>query len=173
DIHEHPALLDIIELAFGPDIALYNQRFVVKDEHSRTPVFAHQDYCYHVGWPNKASAFVALSPMTPENGGMVFYPGTHHFGYLGDAGEINIDILEPGWPELAPSLDPGDVAIMNSCTWHRSGPHVSGPDRVLADIIYQPADDPSGVALLRGQWQTEIFMNGASLGGRKLFVRSR
>lgn len=171
DLHKHPALLDIVQQAFGPDIALYNQRFVVKDKYSLGPVFTHQDYCYHRGWPVKASAFVALSPMTPENGGMIFYPGTHQFGYLGDAGEVDHDVLGPDWPELAPSLEPGDVAFMHSCTWHRSGPHVSGPERVLADIIYQPADDPSGIALLRGEWRTEIFFS--KLSGKPLFKSCR
>ncbi len=171
DMHKHAALLDIVQEAFGPDIALYNQRFVVKDKDSLGPVFTHQDYCYHRGWPVKASAFVALSPMTPENGGMIFYPGTHQFGYLGDAGEIDPKVLGPNWPELTPSLEPGDVALMNSCTWHRSGPHVAGPERVLADIIYQPADDPSGAALLSGQWRTELFFN--ELSGKNLFKSCR
>lgn len=170
DMHRHPALLDIVEQAFGPDLALYNQRFVVKDAHSRGPVFLHQDYPYHVGWPNKASAFVPLSPMNPDNGGMVFYPGTHQYGYLGDAGEIDPAVLAPDWPSIAPSLEPGDVVLMHSLTWHRSGPHVGGPDRVLADIIYQPADDPSGTALLRGQWRTPIFLDRRNT---RLFLRSR
>lgn len=172
-IHQDPALLDVIEQAFGPDIGLYNQRFVIKDKHSRGSIFLHQDYCYHLGWPTKASAFVALSPASPENGGLVFYLGTHQFGYLGDAGEINPEILDPDWPTVAPSLVPGDVALMNSLTWHRSGPHVSGPDRIVADIIYQPANDPSSVALLRGQWRTEIFLNSKHPKRDKLFTRSR
>ena len=170
DMHRHPALLDVVAQAFGPDIALYNQRFVVKDQHSRGPVFLHQDYPYHLGWPNKASAFVPLSPMTPDNGGLVFYPGTHQYGYLGDAGEINPEVLPPDWPAYSPSVAPGDIVLMHSLTWHRSGPHVGGPDRVLADIIYQPADDPSGIALLRGQWRTEIFLDRKQT---RLFVRSR
>lgn len=170
DVYRHPALLDIAEQAFGPDIALYNQRFVIKDKDSRGQVFLHQDFPYHLGWPNKASAFVALSSMTPENGGMVFLPGTHQFGYLGDAGEINPSMLPSDWPTYSPTMEPGDVALMHSLTWHRSEPHLSGPDRVLADIIYQPADDPSGIALLRGQWRTEIFIDRSNA---KLFNRSR
>ena len=170
DIHRNPALLDIVEEAFGPDIALYNQRFVIKDAHSRGPVFLHQDFPYHLGWPTKASAFVPLTPVFPENGGMVFYPGTHQFGYLGDAGEINPSLLGPEWPMFSPSLEPGDVVLMNSLTWHSSGPHTSGPDRVLVDVIYQPADDPSGVALLRGKWKTEIFLNRKTAD---IFSRSR
>jgi hypothetical protein len=172
-IHQHTSLLDIAEQAFGPDIGLYNQRFVIKDQYSRDSVFLHHDSPYHRGWPNKASAFVPLSQVTPENGGFVFYPGTHQFGYLGDAGEINHDILDPAWPTISPSLQPGDVALMNSLTWHRSGPHISGPDRILADIIYQPANDPSSNALLRGEWRTEIFLNQSSLANRDIFRRSR
>ncbi len=172
-IHQHAALLDIVEQAFGPDIGLYNQRFVIKDQYSRDPVFLHHDSPYHLGWPNKASAFVALSQVTPENGGFVFYPGTHQFGYLGDAGEINPEILDPAWPTISPSIEPGDVALMNSLTWHRSGPHISGPDRILADIIYQPANDPSSVALLRGEWRTEIFLNKGNISSQELFKRSR
>ncbi len=168
-MHKHPALLDVVEKAFGPDIALYNQRMVVKDVHSRGPVFLHQDSPYHIGWSSKASAFVPLSAVSPENGGMIFYPGTHQFGYLGDAGEINPSIIDPDWPTVSPSLSPGDIVLMNSSMWHCSGPHVDGPDRVLADIIYQPADDPSGIALLRGEWRTEIFLDRKS----DLFVRSR
>jgi len=170
NMHRHPSLLDVVEQAFGPDIALYNQRFVVKDQHSRGSVFLHQDFPYHLGWPTKASLFVPLSVVSPDNGGMVFYPGTHQYGYLGDAGEIDPSILDPNWPACSPSLEPGDVVLMNSLTWHGSGPHVRGPDRVLADIIYQPADDPSGIALLRGQWRTEIFLDRRNA---HLFVRSR
>ena len=170
-MHEHPGLLDIVEKALGPDIALYNQRFVIKDHQSRGPVFAHQDFPYHLGWPTKASAFVALGPVTPENGGLFFYPGSHQYGYFGDAGEVNTEILGPDWPKICPSLEPGDVALMNSSTWHGSGPHVSGPDRIVADIIYQPADDPSGIALLRGHWQTEIFLDRKQRD--RLFIRSR
>ncbi len=166
-----PALLDVIEQAFGPDIALFAHRFVIKDRNSRAAVFLHHDTCYHVGWPNKASAFVPLTAVTPENGALVFYPGTHQFGMLGDAGELNPDVIGDDWPTITPSLDPGDMILMNSSTWHRSLPHVGGPDRIMADIIYQPADDPSGSALLRGQWRTEIFLN--KLPRQDWFKRSR
>jgi hypothetical protein len=168
-MHQDPDILDVVEQAFGPDIALYNQRFVIKDHRSRGPVFLHSDFPYHRGWPRKASAFVPLSDVSPENGGMYFYPGTNQFGYLGDVGELRPDAVDSDWPVITPVLHPGDFVLMNSCTWHGSGPHVSGPDRILADIIYQPADDPSGISLLRGQWQTELFLSRST----QLFQRSR
>jgi hypothetical protein len=170
-VHRHPALLDVVEKAFGPDIGLFNQRFVIKDKFSRDPVFLHNDFGYHLGWPNKASAFVALSEVTPENGALTFFPGTHAFGYMGDVGEINGDWLDADWPTFTPSLQPGDFVLMNSMTWHYSSPHKGGADRILGDIIYQPASDPSSIALLRGQWQTEVFMTGISRD--RFFTRSR
>jgi hypothetical protein len=170
-IHQSPALLDIVEQVFGPNLALYNQRFVVKDKHRLGDVFVHQDFPYHYGWPNKASAFVALGPVNQDNGSMYFYPGTHQFGYLADAGELDPSALPDGWPVISPSLTAGDVVLMHSATWHGSHPFSRGPDRVLVDIIYQPADDPSSVSLLRGKWQTELRIDHVMKS--RLFKRSR
>lgn len=166
-----PALLEIVEQVFGPDLALYAQRFVIKDKHRLGNIFLHADFPYHFGWPNKASVFVAFSPVSRDNGGMYFYPGTHQFGYLADTGELNADVLPKGWPMVCPSLDPGDIVLMHSATWHGSHPFCHGPNRILADIIYQPADDPSGVVLLRGQWQTELRIDREMKA--RLYKRSR
>ena len=170
NIHKSDELLDIAELAFGPDIALYTQRFVIKDQYRKGEVFIHNDFPYHFGWPKKASAFVALSNIDSSNGKLFFYPGTHQFGYLSDAGELDPAILGEAWPVISPDLAPGDVVLMDSSIWHGSVPFVDGVDRVFADIIYQPADDPSGKSLLRGQWQTEIFIDQDK---SKIFKRSR
>jgi hypothetical protein len=169
NIHSHPALLDLLQKLY-PDLALYVQRFVIKDKQSRQPVFVHQDYCYDLGMPEKTSVFLPLGPMTPQNGGLFFYPGTHLLGYLGDAGELDPAILDPDWPVVGPSLEPGDLVLMHECTWHGSFAHTGGPDRIVVQITYQPASDPSGIKLLRGQ------SSGMPLGlidRDALFVRSR
>lgn len=170
DIYRCAPLLDVLERVY-PDLALYMQRFVVKDRKSRTPVFLHQDVGYDIGWPEKTSVFVPLSPANRDNGGLILYPGTHALGYMGDAGELNRALLDPAWPAVFPALNPGDVVLMHECTWHGSGPHVSGPDRVLVQITYQPASDPTSVELLRGQWRTKYRV--ASLPRERFFMRSR
>jgi hypothetical protein len=149
DIHRSPDLLDLMQTLYA-DLALFTQRFVIKDARSRGPVFLHHDYGYDAGWPEKTSVFVPLSRMTPENGGLSFYLGTHLLGYLGDVGELDPAVLDPAWPIVSPSVEPGDVVLMHECTWHASGPHVSGDDRILVQITYQPASDPSSIAHLRG-----------------------
>ncbi|MEH1777611.1 MAG: phytanoyl-CoA dioxygenase family protein [Nostoc sp.] len=158
-MYRNNILLDHVEEVFGENIALYNHRFVIKDKFSSGEVFLHHDFCYQTGYPNKVSFFVPLSHSGKRNGGLTFYLGTHKYGYLGDAGEIQANHFKETWPEVTPDLEPGDFAIMNSLLWHKSGINEVGIDRVIADIIYQPADDPSSRELLRGKWQTDIFLD--------------
>lgn len=168
--HAFPAILDVLEMLY-PDLALFMQRFVIKDSSSRKPVFAHSDFGYDYGWPEKTTAFIPLSPSNEKNGGISFYPGTHFFGYLGDVGEVNTDILDPDWPLVCPDLEPGDIALCHTCTWHCSPAYVSGPDRILVQATYQPANDPSGTALLRGQWRVRYRLS--DLPRDSLFTRCR
>jgi len=157
-IYKNEILLNFAEQVFGKNVALLNHRFVIKDKFSLGEIFLHHDFCYHIGFANKASFFVPLSYAGKKNGGLTFYPGTHKYGYLGDAGEIDPDQFNETWPQVTPELQPGDFAIMNSSLWHKSGTNEVGIDRIVADIIYQPADDPSGKELVRGEWQTDIFI---------------
>lgn len=128
-------------LGCGPH--LYNFRLVVKDKSSFNAVFLHQDVGYHIGTMPKLSAFVALSEVTPGNGGMTFWLGTHKYGYLGDVGEIDRKHIPQGCVSICPILAPGDIVLMHSALWHESGPKLTAPDRIMADIIYQRADDPA------------------------------
>jgi hypothetical protein len=170
EIHRSPAILDAMEQVY-PDLALYQQRFVIKDAQSRSPVFLHQDFGYDHGWPEKTAVFVPLSAANAENGGLTLYPGTHAMGYLGDTGEIVDNFMGPDWPRICPSLEPGDLLLMHECTWHGSGPHVRGVDRILMQVTYQPADDPTGVALLRGKSGTGLQIG--QVPRDRMFVRSR
>jgi hypothetical protein len=170
DIHRCPELLDTMQTIY-PDLALYMQRFVVKDRKSRAPVFLHHDFGYDLGWPEKTAIFVPLSEANERNGGLTFYPGTHLLGYMGDVGEINPDVLDPDWPTVSPALRPGDVAMMHECTWHSSSIPANEIDRVLVQITYQPASDPSSVALLRGEWRTNLRLGDVPRSS--LFRRSR
>jgi len=162
-IYKNDILLDFAEQVFGKNVALLNHRFVIKDKFSPGEIFLHHDYCYHIGLPTKASFFVPLSYAGKKNGGLTFYLGTHKYGYLGDAGEIDPDQFNDVWPQVTPELQPGDFAIMNSLLWHKSGINEVGIDRIVADIIYQPANDPSGKELVRGEWETDVFIQHSNL----------
>lgn len=150
DISRSPHITEKLKPVFGENIGLFHKRFVVKDASSKGAVILHQDSGYHVGSFEKASVFMALKPVSESNGAMYLYPGTHQFGYLGDAGAINKDVLPDNWPVVTPSLEPGDFMLMNSLTWHGSVPFVEGDERVMTDFIYQPASDPSTIETVCG-----------------------
>ena len=155
-MYREPCLLNIAKMIHGENVALYNHRFVIKDKFALDEVFLHQDSCYHLGFLNKCSFFVPLSYSGPSNGSLSFYVGSHKCGYLGDAGEINKDAFDFKLPIVTPELYPGDIAIMNSSTWHESGPSDGKINRIVADIHYQPANDPTGKELLSGKWMTDF-----------------
>ena len=156
-LYRNESLVNLAKQIHGENIALYNHRFVIKDKFSLDNVFLHNDSCYHLGYLNKCSFFVPLTYTGESNGGLKFYLGTHKYGYLGDAGEINADAFKEEFTIISPSLYPGDVAIMHSSTWHESGPNVDKIDRILADIHYQSSDDPTGKELLSGEWKTDFW----------------
>jgi ectoine hydroxylase-related dioxygenase (phytanoyl-CoA dioxygenase family) len=156
-IYRNKVLVNTAKQVHGPDVALYNHRFVIKDKFSLDKVFLHNDSCYHLGYLNKCSFFVPLSYSGPSNGGLTFHLGTHKFGYLGDAGEINKEAFDVKFPTVTPELYPGDFAIMHSSLWHESGPNEAKINRVLVDIHYQPSNDPTGKELLSGKWKTDFF----------------
>jgi ectoine hydroxylase-related dioxygenase (phytanoyl-CoA dioxygenase family) len=170
-MYRNEILIDIAKKVHGNDIALYNHRFVIKDKHSLDSVFLHNDSCYHLGYLNKCSFFVPLSYSGPSNGGLTFHLGTHKFGHLGDAGEINRLAFDLQFPTITPEMNPGDFAIMHSSLWHESGPNVAKIDRIMADIHYQPANDPTGKELLSGEWKTNFWYSMED--PTKYFISSR
>jgi ectoine hydroxylase-related dioxygenase (phytanoyl-CoA dioxygenase family) len=155
----------------GENVGLYNHRFVIKDKFSKDSVFLHQDSCYHIGFPNKFSFFTPITKSSPENGGMGFYLGTHQYGLLGDAGEINPDAFDDQWPIVHPIVNPGDLIIMHSCLWHFSSPYETGEDRVLADTILQSSSDPSTSNIIHGKIGSAVHLSNKDVFG--LFKRSR
>jgi hypothetical protein len=170
-MYREPVFANTLKPLMGDHIALYNHRFVIKDALSSNKVFLHQDSCYHAGNVNKCSVFVPLSIANKDNGSLTFHLGSHKLGVLGDAGEINPASFDVQWPTVTPELSPGDFIIMDSRLWHESGPNTSGIDRVMADMIIQPADDPTGQELISGEWQTDIFYSPKNL--TRHFVNSR
>ena len=151
DISSSSHIVEHLKPVFGDSIGLFHKRFVVKDASSKGAVILHQDSGYHVGSFEKASMFMALKPVSEANGAMYLFPGTYRFGYLGDAGAINKEVLPENWPVVTPSLAPGDFMLMNSLTWHGSVPFVKGDERVMTDFIYQPASDPSTIETVSGE----------------------
>ena len=158
-IGEEPEVLAILHRLFNGNVGSDRIRLVRKDQTNSSPVFLHHDIGYLRGFYDKYALFFALTPSSEANGGLVLYPGTHHFGYLGDVGEIR-SVLPPDYPVLSPSLAPGDLLIMHMGTWHQSGVNTQKTERVYLEITALHADDPSVRKVLCGQrqspWQLDL-----------------
>ncbi|MFT7774899.1 phytanoyl-CoA dioxygenase family protein [Roseateles sp.] len=141
-ILKEPAFLALATRFFGGDVGLYNIRIVKKDATDVAPVFLHQDIGYHHGSFQRYSFFVPLTECNQTNGGLTFFPGTHKFGFLGDAGGLH-DVAPAELLRPTPSVLPGDVIVMDSALWHRSGPNETQAERVYYDLHINHADDPA------------------------------
>jgi ectoine hydroxylase-related dioxygenase (phytanoyl-CoA dioxygenase family) len=106
---------------------------VAKLDTNENNVFLHQDSSYHFGSDQKYSIFIPLTDCRIDNGGLIFIPGSHKFGFMGDAGALN-DIYPEGLTLVSPELSVGDLLVMNSHMWHKSRTNVSGEPRIYFDI---------------------------------------
>jgi hypothetical protein len=152
-------------------------RIVKKDSENFQAVFLHQDTGYQIGSFEKYSFFIPLSKCNFDNGGLMLYPGTHHFGYLGDVGEI-ADILPDAYPCLVPDLDMGDILVMHSAVWHKSPINMNLTDRVYLEVHILNAREASVKNIICGESNTEwrnlyssdeLFINSKTQKLKKLY----
>jgi len=162
DVMHHPLISTVANKLLGPDIAIYMNRLNVKDQALTEHVHLHQDLPYFNGGGNKINFFIALQDTNINNGAMTFVPGSHRLGLV-DRKTIDIS-KHPEFDAIVPSLRPGDLLISDILLWHSSVPNTQGTDRVILQIIVQPADDgsyyPHSVPephLITGQWRTDQF----------------
>lgn len=157
DFSRSDAIVDLLEPVFGSPIGLFDRKVLAKDASYEGDVFLHQDACYQKGTLSKATVFLALTEVAADSGGLELWLGTHRFGYLGDAGEIDSSVLPDDWPRLIPVLEPGDAVLMNCALWHESGPNTSGKPRIIAAQTYQDGYDASSAEIIwRGRWAHQV-----------------
>ncbi|WP_127021395.1 phytanoyl-CoA dioxygenase family protein [Rheinheimera mangrovi] len=142
NILKEPEFVAVANKFFHSQVGADFVRVVKKDAIDTAAVFLHQDTGYQIGSFERYSLFIALTECSPANGGLALYPGTHHFGYLGDAGEIN-DVLPADYPLLEPDLKAGDIIIMHSAVWHKSAQNRIGTERVYLEVHLQHIDEPT------------------------------
>jgi ectoine hydroxylase-related dioxygenase (phytanoyl-CoA dioxygenase family) len=141
-----------------------------KDKENVKKVVLHNDIDYMAGASEAYSFFFALTDANPSNGGLIIYPATHNFGSLGDAGELNADVLPDGYPFIRTDLRPGDLLIMHSAIWHCSDANFTGNDRVYLELKVKAGTDPTANVLVSGG-STSEFKN--RIRKDLLFVNSR
>lgn len=168
ELARHPRLLDSVEALIGPDILLWDSAYVIKEPGNNKKVSWHQDLTYWgLSSDQLVTAWIALSPATPESGCMQFWPGSHRKGRIAhrdSPAEDNIlhrgQTVEAEIPEEAlftAALRPGQASLHHGWLMHGSGPNRSGDRRIgltlqyLAPSVKQLFTDREGATLLRGQ----------------------
>ncbi|WP_420862629.1 phytanoyl-CoA dioxygenase family protein [Algirhabdus cladophorae] len=148
DIGVNERILDAVEGVLGPDILLYSVEFLTKEAHTKQVVTMHQDLTY---WgmgeiDGLTTAWLALSPATPESGCMDFVQASHKNpilphedtfdkdNLLSRGQEIAVDIADED--KVAVVLQPGEISLHHGLTIHGSGPNTSDDRRIGCVIRY-------------------------------------
>ncbi|MCB1500221.1 MAG: phytanoyl-CoA dioxygenase family protein [Bauldia sp.] len=88
-VHE-PRIVDVVEDLLGPDLYCIATSFIDKPAGGEGHVAWHQDATYWgLNAPEAVTAWLALTPSTPENGCVRFVPGSH------ETQLVHIDSADP------------------------------------------------------------------------------
>lgn len=145
----HPAVLDAIEDAIGPDILCWTTNFFIKEAHSPGFVSWHQDSTYWGLDPDEViTAWIALSDVTEESGYMQVIPGSHKVDQLPHVDTFHKDNLLSRGQEIAVevdkskavglSLQPGEMSLHHIKLVHGSDANRSNDRRIGLAIRYIP-----------------------------------
>ena len=161
-----PTLVNQVEEILGPNILLYDVTYIIKEPGSPKFVSFHQDLTY---WgfdgTEQVSAWLALSPATPESGCMRMIPGSHQQGLKEQViGEDPDNVLHLSQTiedvneddAVFSTLNPGEFSLHHGWTIHSSGPNCSPDRRIGLNIQYisprlkQTKSDSDSAMLIRG-----------------------
>ena len=143
-------MLDAVEDVIGPDILCWGGSFFTKEARTEDFVSWHQDLTYWGLEPaDIVTAWVALSPSTPESGCMRVVPGSHHQDVhpahrdlRGDATcsraarRSQVEVDEAAAVDLV--LQPGEMSLHHVKLIHGSNPNRSDDRRIGFAIRYIP-----------------------------------
>ncbi len=172
-VMRYPPIVEIVETLIGAKASGIGGEFFYMRP-GTAGFTAHQDN-YYVEAPTEAflSVWIALCDVGPDNGGLVFYPGSHKLGplpvregqTLSDAGQNPaaqaIECLVPvGAPAVPIHLKKGSIAFFHGLLAHYSYPNSSDRFRYSFLATYIRAGAPFKPG--RTQQRTEIDLHTLS-----------
>ena len=175
EIAAHSAILDVVEGILGPDVLLYSTEFLIKEPRTKHVVTMHQDLAY---WglgeiDGILTAWLALSPATPESGCMDFVKGSHkspiiphedsfdELNLLSRGQEIKVDVAEKD--KSSGALATGEISLHHGLMIHGSGANISDDRRIgvvmrfLSPHVKKPNNAPDYGVPMRGNCDTRNF----------------
>ncbi len=147
-LQHHPNIVTLLERMAGEPI-LPHARIIARTifpqrEAYTTP--AHQDFIPIQGTPETYTAWIPLSDLPFEMGGLQVAAGSHRQGVydfkpsLGAGGIEITDPLEGAW--VSGPFEQGDVLFFHSMLVHKGLPNRSDRLRMSIDARYQRVSDP-------------------------------
>jgi ectoine hydroxylase-related dioxygenase (phytanoyl-CoA dioxygenase family) len=144
-----PRILDAVEGVLGPDILCWAAGFFAKNPNDGKRITWHQDSTYWgLSAPDICTAWLALTPSTPESGCMRVLPGSHTTDQLPHHDTFAADNLLSRGQEIAVAVDerqavdlvlaPGEMSLHHVRLIHGSEPNRSAARRIGFAIRYIP-----------------------------------
>ena len=142
------SVLDVVQSILGPDLLVWSCELFIKEPGTPKIVSWHQDLTY---WglgetDEQLTAWVALSPATPESGCMRFVAGSHHAALAPHRNTFHQDNLLSRGQEIAVAVDEtsatdiilrlGQMSLHHGRMFHASGPNMSADRRIGVAIRY-------------------------------------
>src|SRR6476660_3292172 len=125
DLVRHPTILDAIEDLLGPDILCWSSNFFIKEAADPAFVSWHQDSTYWgLSAPDVATAWVALTPSTAENGAMAMVPSSHRIDQMPHRDTFDRHNLLTRGQEIAVEVDEAKAVVLNLLPGEMSLHHV-------------------------------------------------
>jgi ectoine hydroxylase-related dioxygenase (phytanoyl-CoA dioxygenase family) len=170
-----PRILDHVARIIGPDILVMSADVWRKVPGETRHISWHQDAGYWYLEPRDiVTAWVALTPSTPESGCMQFALGTHRLDLVdhentfapdnmlshGQTVKVELD----GWVTVNDVLQPGQMSLHHALLAHGSGPNRTAMPRVGMCIRYLPGTirytdgPPISAMLVRGRHAGNLIL---------------
>jgi len=166
ELIRHPVILDAVEDVLGPNLLCWSAQFFSKPAGDPSYVSWHQDGTYWgLSSPDVVTAWVALSPSTPQSGNMRVIPGTQtrqvvhedrfdEKNLLSRGQEITVEVDESKAVDVM--LQPGEFSLHHVLIFHGSEPNRADDARIGFAIRYIPthvrqtAGERESATLVRG-----------------------
>ena len=167
DVVRDARILDAVEAVLGADILCWAGGFFGKEPHDGKRITWHQDSTYWgLSAPDICTAWLALTPSTPQSGCMRVMPGTHGTDQLPHRDTFAADNLLSRGQEIAVEVDeraavdvvlrPGQMSLHHVRLIHGSEPNRAEHRRIGLAIryiptrIFQTASSDDSASLVRG-----------------------
>ncbi|MEZ5949136.1 MAG: phytanoyl-CoA dioxygenase family protein [Planctomycetaceae bacterium] len=137
-------LFDVLHDLYGEPACLFKDKLIFKQPGTKGYEL-HQDWISWPGFPRSfLTVLIPVDAAYERNGCTEVFPGYHHNGSLsaedGEYHQLSVDLVdESAGVKLV--LDPGDVAIFDGFTPHRSGPNLSDSWRRQLYLSYNAFSD--------------------------------